>query len=139
MKLIHLKYYYPFLEEDIAIEVPDEIAAILSIGGHQGEDYKRIKRRVGETSLDAMLNFERDIPSLSPTPLEIIERQEKAAALYDALTKLPPAQGRRIYAHFILGKSRAEIADAEGVGANRVDRSIDRGLVRLKKILRFLR
>lgn len=132
MKLIHLKYYYPFLEEDIAIEVPDEIAAILSIGGHHGEDYKRIKRRTGETSLDIM----RDIPGLSPTPLEIIERREKAAALYDALTKLPPAQGRRIYAHFILGKSMTDIAADEGVSKGRVSRSIHCGLCRLRKFLK---
>ena len=43
------------------------------------------------------------------------------------------AQGRRIDAHIILGKSIKEIAEAEGVHEESVRQSIKRGLERMKK------
>lgn len=43
MKTIILKEYYP-LKENITLEVSDEIAVTLSIGGRLRDSYKRRKR-----------------------------------------------------------------------------------------------
>lgn len=65
----------------------------------------------------------------------MLEDRENRAALYAAIDQLPPVQARRVYAHYILGISRADLARAEGVGISRISGSIDRGLLNLKKIL----
>ena len=59
-----------------------------------------------------------------------------ANALYDALAQLPPTQARRVYQHYLLGMSKAEIAAAEGVGRSRICCSIERGLASMKNILK---
>ena len=65
-----------------------------------------------------------------------MDKHERDLALYDALAQLPAVQARRIYQHYILGKSKAEIAAAEGVGKSRVCCSIERGLASLKNMLK---
>ena len=62
--------------------------------------------------------------------------RETTFALYDALTQLPPTQARRVYQHYLLGMSKAEIAAAEGVGRSRICCSIERGLAVMKNILK---
>ena len=69
------------------------------------------------------------------TPEEIMEGRELRAALYAALAQLPTVQARRVYSHYILGISKADLARAEGVERSVVCRSIERGLVALKNIL----
>lgn len=115
MATIHLKRYYRHLADNITLEVPDEIAVTLSIGGRLGDSFKRTKRRHGECSLDSTPGFEADVIRQPLTPDEIMEGREERAALYEALAQLPPIQARRVYAHYILGTSKAEIARAEGV------------------------
>ena len=105
MTTINLKRYYPYMTENVMLEVSDEIAAALSMGGRLCDSYKRQKRRNGECSLDA-------------------------------LTQLPPTQARRVYQHYLLGMSKAEIAAAEGVGRSRICCSIERGLAAMKNILK---
>ena len=56
-----------------------------------------------------------------------MEDRENRAVLYAAIDQLPPVQARRVYAHYILGISRADLARAEGVGISRISNSIDRG------------
>ena len=70
------------------------------------------------------------------TPDEYMVARETAQALYDALAQLPPIQARRVYQHYILGMSKAEIAAAEGVGRSRICCSIERGLASMKNILK---
>lgn len=70
------------------------------------------------------------------TPDEYMVVRETAQALYDALAQLPPIQARRVYQHYILGMSKAEIAAAEGVGRSRICCSIERGLAAMKNILK---
>jgi RNA polymerase sigma-70 factor (ECF subfamily) len=135
MTTINLKRYYPYMTENMTMEVSDEIAAILSMGGRLCDSYKRQKRRNGECSLDTDPGFEADVLHGPMTPDEYMDKQERDLALYDALAQLPPVQARRIYQHYILGKSKAEIAAAEGVGKSRVCCSIERGLASLKNIL----
>ena len=70
------------------------------------------------------------------TPDEYMEAHETTLALYDALIQLPPTQARRVYQHYLLGMSKAEIAAAEGVGRSRICCSIERGLAAMKNILK---
>lgn len=56
--------------------------------------------------------------------------------LYAALDALPDKQGRRLYAHYILGVPQTEIAQAEGVGLTAVNNSIERGLRNMEKMLK---
>lgn len=136
MKTVVLKKYYPHLKENTALEVSDEIAAVLSIGGRLCDSYKRRKQDHGECSLDTDPGFEADVTHPPPSPEQILKAGEDRAALHAAIAQLPPVQARRIYAHYILGISRKEIARAEGVGISRVSGSIRRGLLNLKNILK---
>ena len=62
---IIVKTRYPYMTENVMLEVSDEIAVALSMGGRLCDSYKRQKRRNGECSLDAqeqniaLVNFRR--------------------------------------------------------------------------------
>ena len=73
------------------------------------------------------------------TPEEIMEQIEERDNLYTALDQLPPVQGRRVYAHYILGKSKTDIAKSENVSENAVRDSISRGMEMMKNILKKFR
>ena len=133
MTTINLKRYYPYMTENMMLEVSDEIAAALSMGGRLCDSYKRQKRRNGECSLDTDPGFEANVLRQPLTPDEYIEAQETTFALYGALAQLPPTQARRVYQHYLLG---TEIAAAEGVGRSRICCSIERGLAAMKNILK---
>ena len=135
MTIIYLKRYYPYLPKGTTLEVSGEIAATLSTGGRLGDSYTRRKREHGECSLEAGEGYEAQVCRPPLTPEEHLETQELRAALYAAIARLPAAQARRVYAHYILGISKADLARAEGVERSVVCRSIARGLVALKNIL----
>lgn len=139
MTTIKLNSYYPHLTERITMEVSDEIAVTLSIGGRLCDSYKRRKREHDECSLDGTPGFEADVTFPPLTPEEIMERTEDHAALYAAIDRLPPVQARRVYARFILGRSVGQIARAEGVEERNVRETINKGLRGLKKYLDFSR
>ena len=96
MTTINLKRCYPYMTENVMLEVSDEIAAALSMGGRLCDSYKRQKRRNGECSLDTDPGFEADVLRQPLTPDEYIEARETTFALYDALAQLPPTQARRV-------------------------------------------
>lgn len=135
MTTIYLKRYYPYLPQNTALEVSGEIAATLSTGGRLGDSYQRRKREHDECSLEAGAGYESQVCRPPLTPEEIMEGRELRAALYAAIAQLPAAQARRVYAHYILGISKADLARAEGVAPSQVCRSIERGLVNLKNLL----
>ena len=135
MATIHLKRYYRHLAEDITLEVPDEIAVTLSIGGRLGDSFKRRKRDRGECSLDTTPGFEADVIHPPPTPDEFMEQREARAALYRAIDQLPPIQARRVYSHYILGISVADLARSEGVSKAAVSSTIDRALSAMRNFL----
>ena len=137
MTTIKLNNYYPHLTECITMEVSEEIAVTLSIGGRMCDSYKRRKRDHDECSLDGTPGFEADVTYPPLTPEEIMELAEDHAALYAALDRLPPVQARRVYARFILGRSVGQIARAEGVEDRNVRETINKGLRALKKYLDF--
>lgn len=139
MTTIKLNNYYPHLTECITLEVSEEIAVTLSIGGRLCDSYKRRKREHDECSLDSTPGFEADVTRPPLTPEEVMEQAEEQDALYLALDQLPPVQARRVYARFILGRSVTAIAKAEGVNKSQITRSIDFGLKNLQAILKFSR
>ncbi|MFT9056452.1 MAG: hypothetical protein ABF449_07480 [Ethanoligenens sp.] len=53
--------------------------------------------------------------------------------LYEAFEHLPPVQARRIYAHYILGTKKIEIARAEGIRETGVCSTIQAGLKNLQR------
>ena len=139
MTTIKLNNYYPHLTERITMEVSDEIAVTLSIGGRLCDSYKRRKRDHDECSLDSTPGFEADVTRPPLTPEEVMEQAEEQDALYLALDQLPPVQARRVYAHYILGRSKTDIAKAENVSENAVRDSISRGMETMKNILKNFR
>ncbi len=136
MTTIKLKRYYPYLTENITLEVSNEIAVVLSTGGRLCDSYKCRKREHKECSLDVDPGFEPDVMFPPLTPEEIILDEENRSALYAALDQLPPIQARRVYAHYILGKKKSEIARAENVVESSICDSIRRGVKNLAEILK---
>lgn len=136
MTIIKLKRYYPYLEEEITLEVTEAVAKTLSMGGRLCDSYKRRKRANGERSLDTDTGYEGDVLHRPITPEELLEKWEDRAALYTALSQLPPVQARRVYRYYILDMRKSEIAAAEGVDKSRVCHSIEAGLDKLKHILK---
>ena len=137
MAHINLRDFYPHYI-DCIIEISDEVAAVLYETERLERNYKRrVYRNRAHYSLDAEDGIENDALFLSSSPLELCERRLAVEQLYAALCALPDKQERRVYAHFILGLTKSEIAQIEGVDESAVRRSIERGLGGLRKI--FLR
>ena len=61
---------------------------------------------------------------------------ERHCRLCRALNELPEIQGRRVEAHYLLGKSVQEIAKEEGVSEIAVHKAIRKGLEAMKKFLK---
>ena len=70
------------------------------------------------------------------SPHELYERKVTMQELHAAISSLPDKQAKRIYAHFILGMTKQDIARAEGVHEKVVRVAIERGLRRLEKNLK---
>lgn len=140
MAKINLRDYYPFYNSDFFIEIPDEINDALLEAERLENNY--IRRRFynkAHYSLDANDGIEKDILFVPLTLYEIYEQKVTAEQLYAAMAFLPDKQGKRIYAHYILGISKSAIARAEGVSKSRISESIERGLRNMKLFLKNLR
>lgn len=139
MKEINLRDYYPFYTQDMIVEAPDEVAALLRKSKlDEAAYFLRTYRHKAYFSLDYDVNVERDALVIVLSPLDIMEKKEENARLYQALAALPEKQRNRIYAHFFLGMSKTDIAKAEGTHKSRITRSINAGLRSLEKILKEL-
>ena len=138
MTKINLRDYYPdFYTADCIIEVPDEVAALMDSSERAEVAYHLRKyRHKAYYSLNRGDGIEHDILFVSLSPSEIYERKVTVEQLHAAIAALPDKQAKRIYAHYFLGMSKAEIARAEGVAVNAVKDAISRGL---KNIGRFLK
>lgn len=129
MTTINLRDYYPFCNNDLFIEVSDEVAATLAEDKRRERNYlRRVAYHKAFYSLDAGDGIENEALFRSLSPCEVYERKLTMEQLYAALDALPDRQGRRIYAHYILGVSQTEIARAEGVDVRNIRKSISRGL-----------
>ena len=72
----------------------------------------------------------------SVAPDESYEEVITHEQLRVALAALSPKQRQRIYAHYVLGLSQAQIARCAGVRVSAVSKSIYSGLVRMEKCLK---
>lgn len=137
MAKINLRDYYPFYNVDVFVDVPEEIATTLLESKRQEEAYKRrMYRHKAQYSLDRGDGIEYDICFTSLSPCEVYERKIAIEQLYAAIANLPDKQGKRIYAHYILGMSKAQIARTEGVSKSRISESIERGLRNMEIFLK---
>jgi len=131
--IINLHDFYAWYTQDEFVEVPSEIAEELFADKRYNKTHERTQRRNKVLSLDAADGTEAAaIACNSDNPEAVLEMRERYCRLCQALNSLPEIQGRRIDAHFILGKSQVEIAKAESVSKGAVNHSIDKGLAAMK-------
>ena len=136
MTRINLRDYYPFYSVDLFVDIPDEVAAALAEAERLERNYiRRLIYNKAFYSLDAGDGIEYEALFRSLSPGEVYERKVTAEQLYAAIDALPGKQGRRLYAHYILGIPQTEIARAEGVGLTAVNNSIERGLKNMEDFL----
>ena len=119
------------------IEVSDEVAAELRADKlYELANQRRITRNKAQYSLDCDDGIEYSACLSEPTPQELLERMERFYYLWNALNSLPEAQGRRVDACVILGRSYREVALEEGVNESSVRESVKAGLENMKKNLK---
>ena len=95
--------------------------------------HRRMKRNKANYSLDADDGIEYAACEFEPSPEVALDLMEQYRRLCCALNHLPPIQGQRIDAHYLLGWSIREIALVEKVSCWAVQISIDRGLRAMRK------
>ena len=136
MKRINLRDYYPFYSVDLFVDIPDGVAAALAEAERLERNYiRRLIYNKAFYSLDAGDGIEHEALFRSLSPCEVYERKITDEQLYAAIDALPGKQGRRLYAHYILGIPQTEIARAEGVGLTAINNSIERGLKNMEDFL----
>ncbi|MCL2838344.1 MAG: sigma-70 family RNA polymerase sigma factor [Oscillospiraceae bacterium] len=137
MTKINLREFYPrYYNEDCFAEVSVEVAAELLSNKRYEETYSRTIRREKVYSLDMDDGTETAAFICSTdNPEAVIEMMERHCGLCRALNSLPEIQGQRIDAHYLIGISQQEIANAEGVTKGSVSISIARGLKAMRKFL----
>ena len=137
MKRINLRDYYPLFQSDFFLEVTDEVAELLKkLNRKEHADFERRRVYKAYYSLDAGDCIEREVLLLVLSPEEIYQRKLSNQELYAAINNLPEKQAKRIYAHFFLDMSKAEIARIEGVSKPAVSHSIEQGLKRIENYLK---
>ncbi len=133
MKEINLRDYYPFYTKDKIIEVSDEVAALLRAYKLLDEAQRiRTYRYRAFYSLDYADIAYASLP-VKPAPGEVVEQRYINGLIYKGLATLTEKQRNRIYAHYFLQMSIADIARLEGCAFMSVKESIGRGLKRLEK------
>ena len=139
MTIINLRDYYPWYKQDEFVEVSDEVAAELITGKRYEKAYeRRVQYNKAQYSLDAEDGIEASSLACScDAPEAVFDMMEQHCGLCRALNSLPEIQGRRVEAHYLLGASIQEIAEAEGTGERRIRKSIGLGLEGLKKYLKI--
>ena len=138
MRKINLRDFYPWYIHDEFIEISDEVAEELMADKLYHKTHsQRTRRNKAFYSLDVQDGIEASA-SIHTTndPAAILEMKERFCSLCSALNSLPEIQGRRIDANLILGMSKKEIAEAEGVSERAVGIAIERGLTAMKKYLK---
>ena len=133
MKEINLWELYPSIyKTDTYVEVSDDV--LEAIKAHERAEAARERkmyRYKAHYFLDHGDGIEHDALYQPLTPEEIVLEQTVREKLHAAIMELPEKQAKRIYAHFYLGMSKAEIARQEGVAENAIRKSINRGLKHL--------
>ena len=96
----------------------------------------RTYRHKAYYSLDRDDGIEHEALFVALSPCELYERKVTKQELHAAIANLPDKQAKRIYAHFILGMSKTDIARAEGVSKMAVCYSIERALKSMETFLK---
>ena len=136
MALINLRDFYPH-HTDCIVEVPDEVVAVLCQADRLEKNYMRCRYyNKAHYSLDVGDGIEQNALFPPLMPFEVCEQRLRVELLYTALDSLPDKQRRRVFAHYILGFSKAEIARIEDVSHKAVSLSITAGLRRLENFLK---
>ena len=134
MPTINLRKYYPFLNKDCFVEVRNEVAEAFLFAKRQEDNYNhRAWYHKAYYSLDRGDGIENSILHTEPSPEEILIQKVSMEQLYEALDHLPPIQARRVYAHYILGMKKIEIARAERVNETGVCDSVKKGVRNLRR------
>ena len=134
MTIINLRDFFYWYKVDEYIEVSDEVAQELRADKRfEFNCWRQAKRNKANYSLDADDGIENSICEFEPSPEKALDLMEQYRRLCCALNHLPPVQGQRIDAHYLLGWSIREIALAEDVSCRAVQISIDRGLRAMRK------
>ena len=137
MTTINLKDFYYWYTQDQLIEVSDEVAEVFKADARYEMAYqRRLSRHKAQYSLGRGDGIEHSSLHLAPSPAELYEEKQEIEALYAAFAVLPEKHGHRVYAHYILGVSKAKIARAEEVAESAVRDSISRGLKLLRELLK---
>ncbi|MFT8889906.1 MAG: sigma factor-like helix-turn-helix DNA-binding protein [Ethanoligenens sp.] len=138
MKTLNLRKYYPSLyPSDCFVELPDEVAEILIASKQNETAYQRRKYyNHAQYSLDRDDGIEQHILYHEPSAEDVFGHIEDLKQLLDAVSALPDIQAKRIYAHYFLGMSRADIAKSDHVTERAVNLSIRNGLQTILKILK---
>jgi len=137
MAIINLRDYYPFYTSDCFMEVSEEVAEMFKEFDRKEAAYRlRTYRHKAYYSLDRDDGLEHEAVFVSLSPHELYERKISMQELHAAISSLPDKQAKRIYAHFILGMTKKDIARAEGVDEKVVRVAIERGLKNLEKYLK---
>jgi len=138
MAQINLQDYYPSeYTTDEFVEVSDEVAGELVRAKREEHNYyERRRYHRAFYSLDREDGIENEALFLAPSPEELLMDKLSREQVHAALAALPEKQRKRIYQHYFLGMSKAEIARAEDLAENAVKDAIYRGLKNLQKILK---
>ena len=137
MTMINLRDFYTSYTSDCFVEVPDEVLAALLDFEHKEAAYRlRTYRHRAYFSLDRNDGIEHEALFVALSPHEIYECKITTQELHAAIASLPDKQAKRIYAHFILGMSKTDIASAEGVDEKAVRGAIERGLKNMETFLK---
>lgn len=117
--------------------VDDEVAEVFEETKRMEANYKRqLYRNNAHYSLDRNDGIEHDALFVSLSPYKIYERKVTREELYVAISKLPDAQAKRLYAHYFQDMSKSDIARAEGVSVKAVCKTTKLGLQALEKELK---
>ena len=116
MAIINLRDYYPFYTSDCFMEVSEEVAEMFKEFDRKEAAYRlRTYRHKAYYSLDRDDGLEHEAVFVALSPHELYERKATMQELHAAIASLRDKQAKRIYAHFILGMTKQDIARAEGV------------------------
>ena len=136
MATINLREFYPWYTHDEFVEVPDVIAGELFADRRYQKTHERTLRRNKVHSIDAEDGTEEVASThLSDNPEVLFAVKEQHCRLCCAINSLPETQARRIEARYILSMSVSEISKAESAGERNIRKSIDRGLISMRKFL----
>lgn len=121
--------------KDFFVEVSDEVHQfLLSMKRKEDAFARQVSRYHAYHSLDdPAFSAESYLLVPTPTPAEIIERQQHLVNINHTILALSPKQAKRCYDYFYCGISMPSIAEKEGTTVGSVSGSIKSALINLRE------